>query len=73
MLTMYDNHNAIKNERVATYNSASGGAVPSEFYLSQGNDKWRGKDFYVFSLKEWNRHTFKNKVIDVYYGILFIC
>ncbi|CAH0717865.1 unnamed protein product, partial [Brenthis ino] len=42
MLTMYDNHNAIKNERVATYNSAAGGAVPSEFYLSQGNDKWRG-------------------------------
>ena len=39
MLTMYDNHNAIKNERVATYNSAAGGAVPSEFYLSQGKIK----------------------------------
>lgn len=36
MLTMYDNHNAIKTERVATFNSAAGGAVPSEFYLSQG-------------------------------------
>jgi hypothetical protein len=36
MLTMYDNHNAIKTERIATYNSASGGAVPSEFYMSQG-------------------------------------
>lgn len=37
MLTMYDNHNAIKTERVATYNSMAGGAVPAEFYMSQGN------------------------------------
>ncbi|KAI5630844.1 hypothetical protein NE865_16447 [Phthorimaea operculella] len=35
MLTMYDNHNSIKTERVATYNSPVGGAVPSEFYMSQ--------------------------------------
>ncbi|CAB3249740.1 unnamed protein product [Arctia plantaginis] len=36
MLTMYDNHNAIKTERVATYNTMAGGAVPAEFYMSQG-------------------------------------
>lgn len=33
MLTMYDNHNSIKSERVATF---TGGAVPMEFYMSQG-------------------------------------
>ncbi|CAH2097719.1 unnamed protein product [Euphydryas editha] len=46
MLTMYDNHNAIKTERVATYNSAAGGAVPSEFYLSQ--EFYCGKNVYLF-------------------------
>ncbi|CAH2057250.1 unnamed protein product, partial [Iphiclides podalirius] len=46
MLTMYDNHNAIKTERVATYNTAAGGAVPSEFYLSQ--EYYCGKNVYLF-------------------------
>ncbi|KAJ0171504.1 hypothetical protein K1T71_013054 [Dendrolimus kikuchii] len=46
MLTMYDNHNSIKTERVATYNSAAGGAVPSEFYLSQ--EFYCGKNVYIF-------------------------
>ncbi|CAH1640649.1 unnamed protein product [Spodoptera littoralis] len=46
MLTMYDNHNAIKTERVATYNSAAGGAVPSEFYMSQ--EFYCGKNVYIF-------------------------
>ncbi|XP_063387830.1 uncharacterized protein LOC134673744 isoform X2 [Cydia fagiglandana] len=46
MLTMYDNHNAIKTERVATYNQASGGAVPSEFYLSQ--EYYCGRNVYIF-------------------------
>ncbi|CAG9792666.1 unnamed protein product [Diatraea saccharalis] len=46
MLTMYDNHNAIKTERVATYNSQAGGAVPSEFYLSQ--EYYCGKNVYIF-------------------------
>ncbi|XP_073962394.1 uncharacterized protein [Choristoneura fumiferana] len=46
MLTMYDNHNSIKTERVATYNSQSGGAVPSEFYLSQ--EYYCGKNVYIF-------------------------
>ncbi|XP_048001138.1 uncharacterized protein LOC125237940 [Leguminivora glycinivorella] len=46
MLTMYDNHNAIKTERVATYNLASGGAVPSEFYLSQ--EYYCGRNVYLF-------------------------
>ncbi|XP_050671505.1 uncharacterized protein LOC126969917 [Leptidea sinapis] len=46
MLTMYDNHNAIKTERVATYNSGAGGAVPSEFYLSQ--EYYCGKNIYIF-------------------------
>nr|XP_049701744.1 uncharacterized protein LOC110382049 [Helicoverpa armigera] len=46
MLTMYDNHNAIKTERVATYNSAAGGAVPSEFYMSQ--EYYCGKNVYIF-------------------------
>lgn len=34
MLTMYDNHNAVAAERKASY---TGGPVPMEFYLSQGN------------------------------------
>ncbi|XP_063369806.1 uncharacterized protein LOC134658129 [Cydia amplana] len=46
MLTMYDNHNAIKTERVAAYNQASGGAVPSEFYLSQ--EYYCGRNVYMF-------------------------
>ncbi|XP_045540540.1 uncharacterized protein LOC106718657 [Papilio machaon] len=46
MLTMYDNHNAIKSERVATYNTGSGGAVPTEFYLSQ--EFYCGKNVYLF-------------------------
>ncbi|XP_034826509.1 uncharacterized protein [Maniola hyperantus] len=46
MLTMYDNHNAIKTERVATFNSGAGGAVPSEFYLSQ--EFYCGKNVYIF-------------------------
>ncbi|XP_060807379.1 uncharacterized protein LOC106135814 [Amyelois transitella] len=46
MLTMYDNHNAIKSERVATYNSAMGGVVPAEFYLSQ--EFYCGKNVYIF-------------------------
>ncbi|XP_061723814.1 uncharacterized protein LOC133530026 isoform X2 [Cydia pomonella] len=46
MLTMYDNHNAIKTERVATYNAAAGGAVPSEFYLSQ--EYYCGRNVYIF-------------------------
>ncbi|XP_049880060.1 uncharacterized protein LOC126376607 [Pectinophora gossypiella] len=46
MLTMYDSHDAIKTERVATYNSPSGGAVPSEFYLSQ--EFYCGKNVYIF-------------------------
>ncbi|XP_063833822.1 uncharacterized protein LOC135082990 [Ostrinia nubilalis] len=46
MLTMYDNHNAIKTERVATYNSAAGGAVPAEFYLSQ--EFYCGRNVYLF-------------------------
>ncbi|XP_053618134.1 uncharacterized protein LOC128679741 isoform X2 [Plodia interpunctella] len=46
MLTMYDNHNAIKTERVATFNSAIGGAVPAEFYLSQ--EFYCGKNVYIF-------------------------
>ncbi|XP_059055775.1 uncharacterized protein LOC131849679 [Achroia grisella] len=46
MLTMYDNHNAIKTERVATYNAAGGGAVPSEFYLSQ--EYYCGRNVYIF-------------------------
>ncbi|KAL4716442.1 hypothetical protein ACJJTC_015870 [Scirpophaga incertulas] len=46
MLTMYDNHNAIKTERIATYNTAAGGAVPSEFYLSQ--EYYCGKNVYIF-------------------------
>ncbi|XP_041973488.1 uncharacterized protein LOC121729148 [Aricia agestis] len=46
MLTMYDNHNAIKTERVATYNAAGGGAVPAEFYISQ--EFYCGKNVYLF-------------------------
>ncbi|XP_063542185.1 uncharacterized protein LOC134750877 [Cydia strobilella] len=46
MLTMYDNHNAIKTERVATYNAGAGGAVPSEFYLSQ--EYYCGRNVYIF-------------------------
>ncbi|OWR55660.1 hypothetical protein KGM_213472 [Danaus plexippus plexippus] len=46
MLTMYDNHNAIKTERVATYNSGAGGAVPSEFYMSQ--EFYCGRNVYLF-------------------------
>ncbi|KAJ8710088.1 hypothetical protein PYW07_009454 [Mythimna separata] len=46
MLMMYDNHNAIKTERVATFNYASGGSVPSEFYMSQ--EFYCGKNVYIF-------------------------
>ncbi|KAF9423357.1 hypothetical protein HW555_001166 [Spodoptera exigua] len=46
MLTMYDNHNAISTEKVATYNYATGGAVPNEFYMSQ--EFYCGKNVYIF-------------------------
>ncbi|KOB68236.1 Uncharacterized protein OBRU01_10621, partial [Operophtera brumata] len=46
MLTMYDNHNALQTERIATYNSAAGGAVPTEFYISQ--EYYCGKNVYIF-------------------------
>ncbi|XP_048484049.1 uncharacterized protein LOC105384678 [Plutella xylostella] len=46
MLTMYDNHDAIKAARVSTYNTAVGGSVPMEFYLSQ--EYYCGKNVYLF-------------------------
>lgn len=61
MLTMYDNHDAIKAARVSTYNTAVGGSVPMEFYLSQGKLLL---DYGILVIKVWK--SLKIFILEVY-------